>query len=81
MSNWDTLNRKVMAKMNYQIPRDLCERICRNEPGVVEAFLFDLKVKLEIHMNKKNAAAQKDKGNTNMVDFKGVFLGTQLAPK
>lgn len=76
MANWDTLNRKVMAKMNYQIPRDLCQRISKNEVGVVEVFLFDLKNKLAIHVEKKNAAAQRSQNGpngspANAADFKG----------
>lgn len=72
MSNWDTLNRKVMAKMNYQIPRDLCELICKNELGVVEVFLFDLKNKLAAHVDRKNTTAKKThEDSQNAVNFRG----------
>jgi len=72
MSNWDTLNRKVMAKMNYQIPRDLCERICKNEAGVVEVFLYDLKNKLKAYIDRKNASqARSDAINSGPASFSG----------
>lgn len=79
MANWDTLNRKVMSKMNYQIPRDLCERISKNEVGVVEVFLFDLRSKLNQHVERKNAAAQRSQngGTDTATDFKGGPVGSE----
>lgn len=72
MANWDTLNRKVMSKMNYQIPRQLCERMCKNESGVAEVFLFDLKNKLQIHQSKLQ---QKQQVKSGAEETTGMFNG------
>jgi len=78
MANWDTLNRKVMSKMNYQIPRSLCERMCKNEVGVAEVFLFDLKNKLQLHQDRLNKVAQSKAGpDPTNGNFAGGPTGSQ----
>lgn len=77
MSNWDTLNRKVMSKMNYQIPRNLCERICKNESDVVEVFLFDLKTKLEQHQDRKGKGSVGK--STTIAGQNGTVNGNSFA--
>lgn len=66
-----------MSKMNYQIPRNLCERICKNESDVVEVFLFDLKTKLEQHQDRKGKGSVGK--STTIAGQNGTVNGNSFA--
>ncbi|XP_077136490.1 sperm flagellar protein 1 [Ranitomeya variabilis] len=47
LSNWSTLNRKVLSKMSFSVPDDVVRRIVQCSPGVVELVLCTLRQKIE----------------------------------
>lgn len=51
-SNWGTLNRKVLSKLNYNVPESVVRGITNNKLGVVEVFLWKLKQKIEAYLEK-----------------------------
>ena len=53
------LNRKVLSKLNYNVPESVVRGITNNKPGVVEVFLWKLKQKIEAYMQRKAGASSK----------------------
>ncbi|KAJ8598847.1 hypothetical protein CTAYLR_010442 [Chrysophaeum taylorii] len=47
--NWDTLNVRVLRKINAAITRAEIEGICQCQPGAIEKFLHGLRLKLDRH--------------------------------
>ncbi|XP_030048412.1 sperm flagellar protein 1 [Microcaecilia unicolor] len=47
LSNWTTLNRKVLNKLNFSVPEDVMRKIVQCSPGVVELVLNTLRHKIE----------------------------------
>ncbi|XP_072026970.1 sperm flagellar protein 1-like [Amphiura filiformis] len=58
-SNWGTLNRKVLSKLNYNVPESVVRGITNSKPGVAEVFLWKLKQKIEAYIEKKGAPGAK----------------------
>lgn len=52
LNNWQTLNRKVLTKLNFTIPANVMQEIAECKPGVIEVFLFGLWQKIEEHLIK-----------------------------
>ncbi|XP_076436064.1 sperm flagellar protein 1-like [Babylonia areolata] len=46
MENWDTLNRKVLRKLQFKLSEDVIQQIVASKPGVIEHVLFMLKTRL-----------------------------------
>lgn len=44
--NWDTLNVRVLRKINAALTRTDIERICQCVPGAVEKFLYSLQIRM-----------------------------------
>merc|ERR1712123_299646 len=51
LTNWATLNRKVLAKFGFPVPADVVQSIIAAKPNVVEVFLNGLKQIIERELN------------------------------
>ena len=51
LTNWATLNRKVLAKFGFTVPADVVESIIAAKPNVVEVFLNGLKQIIDRELN------------------------------
>merc|ERR1711892_97921 len=51
LTNWATLNRKVLAKFGFTVPADVVQSIIAAKPNVVEVFLNGLKQIIERELN------------------------------
>lgn len=54
-SNWETLNRKVFARLDLVVPESTIDDVCNAKQGAVEIVLFNLRAKVngEIEQRKK----------------------------
>jgi len=52
LTNWATLNRKVLSKFGFTVPQDVIENIIAAKPNYVEIFLNGLKRIIEAEKNK-----------------------------
>lgn len=52
--NWETLNRKVLSKINYPLDKDVMRKLSESIPGVIERILYDIKLKIEEKELKKS---------------------------
>lgn len=43
MENWETLNRKVLKKINIKVSSVTIDKLARGEPGAAESLLFSIK--------------------------------------
>lgn len=55
LTNWDTLNRKVFSKLNYNVPKSTVRDVVDCKAGVVELVLANLRLKIEKYIAKKKA--------------------------
>ena len=46
--NWQTLNRKVLRKLQYQVPRQDIDDVVNCQPGAVEFVLKNLQVRVRV---------------------------------
>ncbi|XP_077334240.1 sperm flagellar protein 1 [Lithobates pipiens] len=56
LSNWTTLNRKVLSKLNFSVPDDVIRKVVQCSPGVVELVLNTLRQKIEEKQKQIQAA-------------------------
>ena len=61
--NHDTLNNKVLKKLNYNLPRSTVEDIVNCKPGVVESVLHHLQIKMAKYRERKQSV-QMDQINS-----------------
>lgn len=54
ISNFETLNTRVLRKLNYTIPRSAIEEIVNGKPGSVENVLNSLQFKMAKYREQKN---------------------------
>ena len=54
ISNFETLNTRVLRKLNYSIPRPAIEEIVNGKPGSVEIVLNSLQFKMAKYREQKN---------------------------
>ncbi|XP_045473887.1 sperm flagellar protein 1-like [Harmonia axyridis] len=47
LSNWETLNRKVLSKIRMPLSKEKMEQLARSKQGVIENVLHDIKLKIE----------------------------------
>lgn len=47
LSNWYTLNRKVLTKLRMSLSNETMEDLAQAKPGVIEKVLYDIKRKIE----------------------------------
>ncbi|XP_071949290.1 sperm flagellar protein 1-like [Antedon mediterranea] len=60
LSNWGTLSRKVFTKLNINVPDNIIRGVINCKAGVVEVFLWQLKIKIEnYHKQKKISIGNK----------------------
>ncbi|KAF5300234.1 hypothetical protein FQR65_LT09188 [Abscondita terminalis] len=52
--NWQTLNRKVLSKIDLSIPNSTLEQLANSEQGVIEKILFKVKERIETKPIEKN---------------------------
>jgi len=52
LTNWATLNRKVLSKFGFTVPQDVIENIIAAKPNYVEIFLNGLKRIIEAEKNQ-----------------------------
>lgn len=45
--NWETLNNKVLKKLNLHLTKKRIEQLAKGEPGKIEKLLIDVKKKIE----------------------------------
>ncbi|XP_075428878.1 sperm flagellar protein 1 isoform X1 [Ascaphus truei] len=57
LSNWTTLNKKVLNKLNFSVPGDVIHKVVQCSPGVVELVLNTLRRKIEEKQKQSKAAA------------------------
>ncbi|KAL9962832.1 hypothetical protein ACROYT_G031977 [Oculina patagonica] len=55
LTNWDTLNRKVLSKLSYTVPKTTVKDVAECKPGVIEVVLANLRMKIEKYIAKKKA--------------------------
>jgi len=55
LTNWTTLNRKVLTKFGFTIPRDIIEDIIQSKQQAVVLFLFGLRRVVEDRLQQNNA--------------------------
>ena len=55
LTNWTTLNRKVLTKFGFTIPRDIIEDIIQSKQQAVVLFLFGLRRVIEDRLQQNNA--------------------------
>ncbi|KAM4636339.1 sperm flagellar protein 1-like isoform 2-T2 [Discoglossus pictus] len=53
LTNWSTLNRKVLSKLNFHIPEDTVRKLIANTPGVIEPVLYTLRQKINERLQEK----------------------------
>ncbi|KAM4053902.1 sperm flagellar protein 1 [Anomaloglossus baeobatrachus] len=68
LSNWSTLNRKVLSKLSFSVPEDVVRRIVQCSPGVVELVLSTLRQKIEerqrqVHSEQEVMSPQSETNN------------------
>lgn len=64
MHNWETLNKKVFRKLNFQLKREEMERVVHCEPGAIERVLKLLRRKMDRYRElKKERRNQEHHGN------------------
>eukprot|EP00118_Oscarella_pearsei_P008959 m.48844 g.48844 ORF g.48844 m.48844 type:complete len:286 (+) comp33928_c0_seq5:204-1061(+) len=51
--NWQTLNRKVFCKLNFNVPDDVLSGVANCNPGVIEFVLNNLRVKIDKYVSNK----------------------------
>ena len=54
LTNWTTLNRKVLSKFGFTIPRDIIEDIIQSKQNAVVLFLFGLRRVIEDKLQNKS---------------------------
>lgn len=47
LNNWDTLNKKVLSKIDLTISDDMKKQLAKAVPGAIEKLLYDTKKKIE----------------------------------
>ena len=47
MINWGLLNRKVFQRFDLNVPENIVRGICNGKSGLVETFLYNLRVKID----------------------------------
>jgi len=65
VTNWSTLNRKVLNKLGFRISMESIKKIVDCQPGIIEVFLLRLKLKLEEHSTRRKANERKDKEDSS----------------
>ena len=55
--NWSTLQRKVLARLEYKVSDDMVDGVCKCRSGAIEVFLINLRNKIDKYLAKKKAAA------------------------
>jgi hypothetical protein len=58
--NFDTLNARVLRKLNFVIPKETVEDIANCKPGVVEHVLNSLQFKMAKYREKKPSSPRED---------------------
>jgi len=53
LTNWATLNRKVLSKFGFTVPNDVVQHIVNAKPNYVEVFLHGLKNIIEKELNNE----------------------------
>lgn len=50
MINWGLLNRKVFSRFDLNVPEEVMRNICNGKTGVVENFLYNLRVRIDDYL-------------------------------
>lgn len=50
MINWGLLNRKVFQRFDLNVPENIVRGICNGKSGLVETFLYNLRVKIDDYL-------------------------------
>lgn len=76
LSNWSTLSRKVLSKLDYSVPVDVFKKIAECQPGLAEVFLFGLWKKIENFIAKQN-----NKSNQSFSPEERLYYDTRQSNK
>jgi len=61
LTNWATLNRKVLSKFGFSVPQEVIENIISAKPNFVEVFLHGLKRVIETEKSRQAPDEQPQK--------------------
>lgn len=62
--NWNILNKKVLTKLNINLPSQTIDELAKSTPGAIEKVLFEIKTKLE----KKGKKDRENAGDVYLVE-------------
>lgn len=60
LSNWFTLNRKVLLKLGIPLTRQTMEQLSRATPGVLEKVMYEVKAKIDELTKEEEKEKEKD---------------------
>ncbi|XP_046839251.1 sperm flagellar protein 1-like [Xenia sp. Carnegie-2017] len=55
--NWNTLQRKVLSRLDCKVSEGLVDSICKSQSGAIEMFLINLRDKIDKYDGRRKAAA------------------------
>lgn len=67
--NWETLNNKVLKKINLHLTKKRIEQLAKGEPGKIEKLLTEVKKKIDAKSTGDNGSVIYLEDPTNSVYF------------
>ncbi|KAK2575835.1 hypothetical protein KPH14_007210 [Odynerus spinipes] len=61
--NWNTLNRKVLSKIDVKITKEVINQLANGNPGAIDKLLFEIKYKIERINQPDNASCSESKND------------------
>lgn len=79
MDNWNTLNRKVLKKMNIQLKPEDIEKLSRADAERIEEFLFDVMNRIDnIKTSESQMKLMRKSSDTEKTDIMTVTVQKQI---
>lgn len=78
MDNWNTLNRKVLKKMNIQLKPEDIEKLSRADSERIEEFLFDVMNRIEDIKTSESQMKLMRKSSDTKTDIMTVTVQKQI---
>ncbi|CAN0323684.1 unnamed protein product [Ectocarpus sp. 6 AP-2014] len=85
--NWNTLNEKVLKKMQYQIPKADVDAVVQCKPGAIEKVLYTLQLKMAQYRERCKAGWGASSSSRSEQDAKtsggsgGVGMEVAMSPE
>lgn len=73
LTNWDTLNRKVLKRLGLGISKGLIEDIATAQPGAIEKLLLKTRIKIEHDINFKSERDSDSENSEEMSELSGTY--------